>query len=306
MLTPSNRRKGDRMSIRTAAHTPTSSIDPAALKKPLPDEIDVFGVTHQGKVRKNNADHFLVASFHRAMRVHASSLPPDALPPFSKDSRGFLFLVADGVGGLTHAEHGSAQVTDAVARYLVDMGEISLATEPQRESEVVERLRTSVGQAHARLCEFALEAGGAAATTITMLIAIWPRAFIVHAGDSRAYRLRDGVLEQMTTDQTMAQVMVDAGAMSRETADASRLKHVLVSAVGSSPFDMQVVALDLRRNDRIFLCTDGLTRHVSDAEIRDHVASDVGAERVCRDLLQLALDRGGDDNITIVTGRARS
>jgi serine/threonine protein phosphatase PrpC len=280
-------------------------VDASAMTKPLPSEIDVFGITHAGRVRKTNADHFIVASFHRAMLLHASSLGGDDLPTLSRDSRGYLMLVADGVGGLKHAKDGSAQATDAIARYFLDMTEINLQQEPAREPELVERLKTAVMQAHTTLLSFAERAGGSAATTITAALAVWPKAFVVHAGDSRCYYLRDGRLQQVTTDQTMAQVMIDSGAMSREAAENSRLKHVLVSALGSSQLDMQVTSIDLRRGDRFLLCSDGLTRHVSDDELRDHVAGGGTAEEVCRHLVDLAMERGGEDNITVITTRAR-
>ena len=283
----------------------TSAVEQSTLRKPLPSEIDVFGLTHPGNVRATNADHFLVASFHRALKVHASSLDGGVLPPLSADSRGYIFLVADGVGGLAHAGDGSAQATDAVARYFLDTSEISLQTHPEREAEVVERLRTSVTRAHEALLAFADVAGGAAATTITVWFGLWPRGFVVHAGDSRCYRLRDGALDRVTTDQTMAQVMIDAGAMSREVAEGSRLKHVLVSAVGSSQLDLQVATFDLGYHDRWLLCSDGLTRHVSDDELRERLSRKESAEEICRGLLALTLDRGGEDNVTIVVARPR-
>jgi protein phosphatase len=281
----------------------TTAVEQTTLRKPLPSEIDVFGLTHPGRVRAVNADHFLVASFHRALKVHASSLDGGALPPLSTDSRGYIFLVADGVGGLAHAEDGSAQATDCIARFFLDSSEISLQTNPEREPDVIERLRTSVTCAHETLLTFANDTGGAAATTITVWFGLWPRGFVIHAGDSRCYRLRDGVLEQTTTDQTMAQVMIDAGAMSREAAEGSRLKHVLVSAVGSSQLDLQVNAFDLQYGDRWLLCTDGLTRHVTDDEILEHLGADESAEVICRRLLALALERGGEDNVTVIAAR---
>jgi protein phosphatase len=281
----------------------TTAVETTTLRKPLPSEIDVAGLTHPGRVRATNADHFLVGSFHRAIKVHASSLDGGALPPLSTDSRGYLLLVADGVGGLTHAKDGSAQATDCVARFFLDSGEISLQANPEREAEVIDRLRTSVSRAHEMLLAFGENSGGAAATTITVWFGLWPRGFVVHAGDSRCYLLRDGVLERKTTDQTMAQVMIDAGAMSREAAEGSRLKHVLVSAVGSSQLDLQVGAFDLKWGDRWLLCTDGLTRHVSDDEIAEHLGADETAEDVCRRLIALALERGGEDNITVVVAK---
>jgi PPM family protein phosphatase len=297
MIFVGNRRGDDRMTTRTAGTT--------SMVKPLPSEIDVFGLTHPGLVRQANADHFLVANFQRAMRVHASSLGGGELPTLSTDSRGYIMLVADGVGGLKHAKDGSAHATDAVARYFLDMTEISLEHQPEREDELIARLRTAVMQAHQALLGFAGHPGGATATTITVALAVWPRAFVVHAGDSRCYRFRDGTLEQLTTDQTMAQVMVSAGAMTRETADASRLKHVLVSALGSSQLDMQVVAMDLRRGDRFLLCSDGLTLHVTDADILRHLGSTASAETICHRLLDLALERGGEDNVTVIATRTR-
>lgn len=273
--------------------------------KPLPNEVDAFGITHPGLVRSTNADHFLVASFHRAIRIHASSMPTETFPAFSPDSRGWLFLVADGVGSLSHAKEGSAKLTDAIAGYLVAMSEVSLQSHPDREREILEHLRESVSAAHEQLRDYAKEVGGGAATTITMSLMIWPCAFIAHAGDSRAYRLRDAVIERLTSDQTMAQVMVNAGKMSQEQAESSKLKNVLLSAAGSAQFDLNLSATDIRRDDRWLWCTDGLTRHVSETEIREVMERGVASEAICRDLLALALDRGGEDNITIIAALVR-
>jgi len=284
----------------------TTPADPVgAGPKPLLHEVDVFGMTHPGRVRSTNADHFLLASFHRAIRVHGSSMPADAFPTFSPDSRGFLFLVADGVGSLSHAKEGSAKLTDVIAKYVVNMSEVSLQAEPDREGEMLGRVHESVTAAHEELRAYAKEVGGGAATTITMVLVIWPFAFVAHAGDSRAYRLRDSVIERITSDQTMAEVMVNAGKMSRDEAESSKLKNVLLSAAGSKAFDLTVEALRVRRADRWLLCTDGLTRHVSEIELREKMESDIGSEQICRDLIALALERGGEDNVTVISVRAR-
>jgi protein phosphatase len=279
---------------------------PNALQKPLPSEIDVCGLTHRGRVRTENADHFLVASFHRAMQVHNSSIPTNAFSSLSADSRGWVFLVADGVGAFAQAANGSARAIRSVAQYLVDMSEVSLPSDPDREEEIVSRARAAFSEAHETLLQLDEEGvQGTAVTTLTMLIAIWPRAFIVHAGDSRAYRLRGGVLTQLTTDQTMAQALIDSGAMTRDSAEASPLKHVLVSALGSAQVDPQVSVHALERYDVMLLCTDGLTKHVSDAEISEHLRRGASSESTCESLLELALARGGEDNVTVVMGKAR-
>jgi serine/threonine protein phosphatase PrpC len=285
----------------------TSAVsDSRVLDKPLPSEVDVCGLTHRGHVRSENADHFLIASFHRSMHVHASSIPATALASHSADSRGYVFLVGDGVGAFAQAANGSARAIRSVAQYLVDMSEISVPSDPAREEEVVGRVRAAFAEAHETLLQLD-ETGvpGSAVTTLTMLIAIWPRAFVVHAGDSRAYRLRNGVLTRLTTDQTMAQAMIDSGAMTRDSAEASPLKHVLLSALGSAQVDPQVIVEGLERHDIILLCTDGLTKHVADEEIREHMMRSVSSETICHTLIDLALSRGGEDNVTVVMGKAR-
>lgn len=283
----------------------TGTIPSVMLDKPLPAQIDVCGLTHPGRVRKTNADHFLVASFHRAMVIHSSSLGV-ALPALSTDSRGYVFLVADGVGALPQAGTGSERAIESVARSLTEMSEVCMPTQPQLEREMAERLRAAVSRAHEALLELGKDARGAAATTLTALVAIWPRVFIIHAGDSRCYRLREGELERFTVDQTMAQALVEAGAVRAGSPEEARLKNVLVSALGSAQLEAQVIVSDLRRGDVLFLCTDGLTRHVSDDEIRERLSSGAAAERICHDLVDLALERGGVDNITVVVGRRRT
>jgi len=284
----------------------TSVTQPSTLQKPLPSEIDVCGLTHRGRVRSENADHFLIASFHRAMQVHNSSIPTNAFSALSADSRGYVFLVADGVGAFAQAANGSARAIRSVAQYLVDMSEVSMPAESDRETEIITRARAAFSEAHETLLELdELGVPGSAVTTLTMVIAIWPRAFIVHAGDSRAYRLREGALTQLTTDQTMAQMMIDSGEMSRDLAELSPLKHVLVSALGSSQVDPQVSVVTLERNDVLLLCSDGLTKHVSDDEIAEHLMRPAGSESICQSLIDLALARGGQDNVTVIMGKAR-
>ena len=285
----------------TGSHRST----PALRHKPTDERIDVFGITHQGLRRTENADHFLVASLHRAMRVHATSLDPDAMPPMSSDSRGYLLLVADGVGGLARAKEGSAQATDAIARFLLEMNEVTYPVDAAGEKVIVERLRGFVQLVHESLREEFEQSRVGTATTITIALGMWPRAFIVHAGDSRCYRMRSGELQRLTSDQTLAQALIDAGALKPDAEPVARLKNTLVSALGSSQLEVQVVTDQLRPSDQWLLCTDGLTRHVSDDEIADRLRRPGTAETVCNDLIQLALSRGGEDNVTVICGRLR-
>jgi serine/threonine protein phosphatase PrpC len=275
-------------------------------QQPRPEEIDAFGLTHAGNVRPRNEDHFLIASFHRTMRVHASSMPADAFAATSSFSRGYVLLVADGVGRSPRGAEGSAAAIHSIARHILEMAELCLQTDPARADEVVSRLQAGVTAAHeSLLAESDSGRGGMAATTLTLWIGIWPRAFVVHAGDSRCYRFRDKELELLTVDQTMAQALIEAGAVKPNSPEAARLKNVLLSALGAADMHLHVLSTDNRRGDITFLCSDGLTRHVSDDEIRERLLTGGTAEQICRDLVGLALERGGEDNVTAALKQIR-
>lgn len=281
----------------------TATRDDAALQRPTVAEVDCFGLTHPGLVRRTNADHFLVASLHRTLHVHATSLAD--VGPQESESRGFLLLVADGVGGFAGAQEGSAKAVASVAQHLLHATEICSQMAAANESAAIANLRDAVTGAHRALLAATDDEGGNNASTLTMFASFWPRAFVVHVGDSRAYRYRDGKLERLTTDQTFAQMMLQAGALTPAGAEASHLKHVLWSALGSQEVVPEVHVTDVTRRGVIMLCTDGLTNHVTDDEIKEHLASCHSAEATCHSLLNLALERGGKDNVTVVIGRVR-
>jgi serine/threonine protein phosphatase PrpC len=283
----------------------TTTTSAARTDRPLMAEVDVCGLTHQGLVRSTNADHFLVATLHRTLRVHATSLG-DALGPQETQQRGLLLLVADGVGGGAGAVEGAARAVTTVAQHLLHESEICSQLVADRRDFAVEHLREAVVKAHQMLIAAGeSDEAGQRATTLTMYAAFWPFAFVLHVGDSRLYRYRDGALERLTTDQTVAQMMVDAGAISAEAAQRSPMKHVLWSAVGSAEVVPEVVVTDCTRRGVVLLCTDGLTKHVSDEEIAAHMARHTSTPVTCKALVDLALSRGGTDNVTVVMGRTR-
>jgi serine/threonine protein phosphatase PrpC len=280
-------------------------VEVSAEPRPPMSEIDTFGLTHRGKVRPTNNDHFLIASFHRKLRVHHTSVS-GGIEDQETQSRGFLFLVADGVGGLESAGDGSALALETLAQHLLHATEIcSEMVLSQAEKSTLE-LREAVLQAHHALVDMAKEAGGKPATTLTMYAGFWPRAFIVHVGDSRGYVFRDGQLTRFTSDQTYEQLMLESGAIKPGSPEAARLKHVLWSAVGNDEVVPQIVLTDVTRRDVILVCSDGLTKHVTEEEIRERLSRDETAEENVRALVNLALDRGGTDNVTAVVGKIRA
>ena len=143
------------------------------------------------------------------------------------------------------------------------------------------------------------------ATTLSLGIVVWPWLYVVQVGDSRCYLNQSGQLRQLTRDQTFADDLVRQGVFSREDAKVSPLSNVLSSAIGATEALPEITRVDVRpRGSVILVCTDGLTKHVTDAEIATHLGAMQSAEQVSSALLKLALDRGGTDNVTIVVGRA--
>lgn len=275
--------------------------------RPTRDQYDFFGVSHQGMVRTENQDCFLIASLHKAMQVHQTSLPEETLGELISPSRGFVFLVADGVGGVPGGKDASRTALSAIVDYVLRAMDLYVQLDPDVEPEFLAELQRSVEQSH----EVVRQAGEAnderigMATTLTMVCIRWPRGYLVHVGDSRCYMLRDGELRLLTKDQTMAQAMVDAGALSPDQAERSGLKHVLYSALGATRAEPMTATTDIRWNDVMLLCTDGVTKHVSDDEIRHALRSSTSAETTARELLQLTLERGGSDNTTLIVGRLK-
>ena len=144
---------------------------------------------------------------------------------------------------------------------------------------------------------------GTMATTLTLFLGVWPRYYLLQVGDSRYYRYRNGVLTQITRDQTFAQSLVDAGAMSAADASQSRLANVLSSALGADESLPVVTPLDADWDNIPLLCSDGLTKHVSDARITEILGAMTSSKQAAELLVQEALDAGGTDNITVIVGR---
>jgi protein phosphatase len=271
------------------------------------DEVDLYGLTHIGKMRRSNDDHFLILTLHKQVYVQGTSLPSLAGLPLSGQRIGVLLVVADGVGGSSGGGEASKTALESLATYVGHTMRCYYTGDPEREAQFMDALRQGVLTAHASVVQEARDRPEfrRMATTLTMLMGTWPHAYILHVGDSRCYFLRDGALRTMTRDQTMAQALVDQGVLRPEDVGRSPFAHVLTSALGAAEAMPSVVRFDLRWTDIVLLCTDGLTKHVPDERIREHLMAGATAEATCRALVEDALAGGGSDNITVVVGRTR-
>ena len=135
-----------------------------------------------------------------------------------------------------------------------------------------------------------------------MVTLVWPRAYVVHVGDSRGYVVRSGKIRQFTSDQTMGDLFVEIGVVTEEQATKRGMYDVLASAVGND-IAPAVGVLDLELGDTLLLCTDGLTKHVTDPRIAELLAAAPDSEGACRSLVEDALAQGGRDNVTVVVAR---
>src|SRR5215213_9535368 len=275
-------------------------------RKPRDDEIDVYGLTHPGKVRKDNQDHFLICALKKQVVVHLTSLPETDRLLSEPERLAFLAMVADGVGGGVKGAEASKIAVEAVTQYVGNCRRSYYATRLGDDLSFSAALKEGAMQCHDELIRRGDEDPDyrGMATTLTLFLGVWPRAYLLQVGDSRCYLLRQGELTQVTRDQTMAQELVDAGVMPAEQVAGTRLARTLSSSIGGRQTDPQVTRLDSTWGQVILLCSDGLTRHVSDDRICDVLRSMTSAKQACEVLLQEALDDGGSDNITIVVGRA--
>jgi protein phosphatase len=278
----------------------------ASASRPRDDELDLFGVTHPGKVRKENQDHFLLCTLHQQIVIHGTSLPgPDQLP-LRGERMGTIMLVADGVGGSSAGGEASQLATEVITSYVSTTMRCFHASDATQEKEFFAALREAALGAHDAVRAHAALEKHRMATTMTLAIAVWPRLYVVQVGDSRCYYYFDGKLKQVTRDQTVAQYLIDSGALPRDQAARSPFNNVLSSAIGGEEAKPEVAVVDITpRGCVVLVCSDGLTKHVKDEEIADHLRTMTSSEQASTNLLNLALERGGSDNITIIIGRAK-
>ena len=266
-----------------------------------------FGaLTDPGKVRGNNEDHFLVARLSKSMRVCKTSLPGEGETQFSEEE-GYLMVVADGMGGAAAGERASALAVGSVEAFVLNTLKWFLHLSGHDEHALLAELRQSLERADRTVIERARSnrAFHGMGTTLTMAYSVATDLFIVHAGDSRAYLFRDGELEQLTSDHTLVQVLIDGGAISPEDAKRHNRRHIVTNVIGGprEGVTAEIHKLILLDGDTLLFCTDGLTGPVDDDAIAEVLNHHPDPEDACTRLVDLALSRGGPDNVTTVVVR---
>ena len=228
----------------------------------------VHGKTDKGLVRKENEDAFCI----------------------EKDLG--LLAIADGMGG-----HASGEVASKMA---IEILRDSLKKEGE---PLPDRLDSGVKLANKMIYEASRSQSqlNGMGTTLTAVRLDGKRLSIAHVGDSRAYLIRGGVIEQLTDDHTIVSEQVARGMITREEAARSDMRNILSKALGIAPeVDVDMEELTVSEGDQLVLCSDGLSELISDDEILSEVQSSNRPDLACYELVDLANQRGGEDNITVI------
>jgi len=240
--------------------------------KQSPFRTESWAVSHEGRVREHNEDRFLM------------------------DPRLGLWAVADGMGGYEAGEVASTGIVEQ----LKTIG-ISTSASDQH-ARFVDRLT----QANHEIQDYAQRQGSMLGSTVAALLIYEGEYRCVWVGDSRIYLVRGGKLTQLSRDHSEVQELVEQGILSREEARTWRGRNVITRAVGVYPdMEPEVAYGEIEIGDTFLLCSDGLTAHASDEDILEAVTGR-GAKAACETLLDLVLERGATDNVTIVITQVRS
>jgi len=225
------------------------------------------GLTHVGCVREENQDTY-----------------------FIDEAKG-VFAVMDGAGGL----NGGAMASELVKRSLATI------SPPRSAVDLLEQFETRVVAAKDQIENAATTVNaGPMGTTIAALLTYGANFACLWAGDSRVYRYRSRQLEQLTTDHTEAQELVDRNVLSKEEAKTFARRHVITRAIGSGlDLELDLVSGNLQAGDRFLLCSDGLTGHLDDTVIENFLTN-AAPNATAQGLVKGALDGGGSDNVTVV------
>jgi protein phosphatase len=263
-----------------------------------------FGAaSHAGKVRGNNEDHYVIVKRRRTSEVLLTNLSPSDLT--LTDDAAYGLVVADGMGGANFGEFASQLVIQRMLELSQQASSWVMKCQDLEAQQIRQRVEAYVEEMQSTFKEY-IDANPPLAgmgTTWTSAHLMPPHAVVVHVGDSRAYLLRDGELEQITHDDTFAQAYIDAGG---DSATVKKLRHLLLNSFGGAMDEVQaqIYLLEIVPGDQLLVCSDGLTDMVDDQQIAAALLESASSQAGCDRLIAAALANGGKDNVTAVVARA--
>jgi serine/threonine protein phosphatase PrpC len=261
-------------------------------------KLKVGVVSVKGNYREHNEDNFYVPG-RRSVRHDSGSESNSELPALTLDPSSALFIVADGMGGQQAGEQASLMAVEMIPRAIARR----LPPEEREPARIKDAIRDAVAEVNQEI----LGSSGAVTefsnmgTTVVLACFRFDRVFVAGIGDSRAYRLRDDRLEQLTKDHSLADALLDAGTISPEELPTHKFKNVLYLYLGSKDARSgpeEVRALDVRPGDRLLMASDGLTGVVSDKEVARVLGTVEDPQIAALTLKNMALENDSKDNIT--------
>lgn len=269
-------------------------------------KVDVYALSHPGHVRNENGDHHLVIRGGRALETVFTSLTENQ-PGDLFDETAYCMVVADGVGGENAGEIASGQAIYTLLSLFLHTPDWQFRWRAFQKNTVMWRMVDRFRRVNAALLQQATADPDLAGmcTTMTAAITYGDSLIVTHIGDSRAYRLRGGNLERLTRDHTVAQHLMEDGMDVPRDPLLPELRNVLMQSLGSqeSACAPEVHDYSLEDKDQLLLCTDGLTDMVDERLIEAVLNRETSARAACRSLIDLALSKGGRDNVTVVVAR---
>lgn len=268
-------------------------------REPTGVHLTVAADTDVGRTRDHNEDHYLVADLTARTRSFENGDERD----FGVGQKGCLLMVADGMGGAVGGEVASEMAAEVIFEELTRSWSDDSAADPEAFAAAVQG---AVEEANRRIHERASsqEELRGMGTTATIVGVLGGHLLLSQVGDSRAYRVRDGEVTQLTRDQSFVQQLVDTGRVSAEEAARMPQKNVILQALGPKPtVDVVQSWVPAVKEDILLLCSDGLSAMVGDEAIGEIVAGTSNLVRGCSRLIALANENGGPDNITVVLAR---
>lgn len=284
-----------------ATKTPLDETPPPPFSSRV--NVDFYGMTDKGYVRTRNEDHFLIVRCGRAVETVLTSLTEDeTMSGELYEEAGYGMVVADGVGGVVGGEVASRQAIYTLLGLALHTPDWQFRWGAKERNAVMFRMRDRFRRVNAALMRDAAVhvSRGGMWTTMTAALTHGTDLVIGHIGDSRAYLLHGGKLIKLTHDHREG-----IGIAEKTDPLMRELSSVLIDALGSpeGECDPQVDDYLLANGDQLLLCTDGLTDMVNDAEIELVLNNAANAKSACRSLIDLSLNNGGRDNVTVIVAR---
>jgi protein phosphatase len=259
----------------------------------------LYAQTDVGMVRSGNEDNFLILDLSTGRSWTASEDEPSDLLTYAQGYYGSLLAVSDGMGGALAGEVASRMAVDTVRDRMLQLQ----AHEVYSRLPFHERLRLSIEEANILIHGESQTnpAHKGLGATFTAVATLGSQVFFGQVGDSRAYLIRGGDIIRTTKDQSLVQQLIDAGQITEEEAETHSYRNVILQALGAhGSVNVEVGCLPLCNMDTLVICSDGLSGKVHQDEIAQIVHEARDFKSACQHLINLANERGGEDNITVV------